>query len=159
MMKFAPLLSWVYKPDISPFYPGYIHTPTRYHILITLQPHWTNSFYSIQSRNKDSNNTTIHTLFFSREDAEDRMSDISGLSDLSGSDWKPTAGPYSWVQRQMMSGTDPRWVFILFLDRVKSIYGVYRRLYPYSKSIYGVYRGLYPYSWVQRQMISGTDPS
>merc|ERR1711971_1105779 len=44
----------------------------------------------------------------SREDAEDRMSDISGLSDLSGSDWKPTAGPYSWVQRQMMSGTDPR---------------------------------------------------
>jgi NAD-dependent deacetylase sirtuin 1 len=43
-----------------------------------------------------------------REDNDDRLSDISGLSDLSGSDWKPTAGPFSWVQRQMMSGTDPR---------------------------------------------------
>ena len=27
---------------------------------------------------------------------------------MSGSDWKPMAGPYSWVQRQMMSGADPR---------------------------------------------------
>merc|ERR1711988_1063527 len=44
----------------------------------------------------------------SRDDGDDRLSDISGLSDLSGSDWKPTAGPFSWVQRQMMSGTDPR---------------------------------------------------
>merc|ERR1712223_1369984 len=43
-----------------------------------------------------------------RDDGDDRLSDISGLSDLSGSDWKPTAGPFSWVQRQMMSGTDPR---------------------------------------------------
>merc|ERR1712066_956268 len=36
------------------------------------------------------------------------LSNISGLSDLSGSDWKPMAGPFSWVQRQMMSGADPR---------------------------------------------------
>merc|ERR1711988_1356518 len=43
-----------------------------------------------------------------RDDGDDRLSDISGLSDLSGSDWKPTAGPFSCVQRQMMSGTDPR---------------------------------------------------
>merc|ERR1719189_2761287 len=44
----------------------------------------------------------------SKDEVEDRLSDISGLSELSGSDWKPTAGPFSWVQRQMMSGTDPR---------------------------------------------------
>merc|ERR1712223_1758259 len=43
-----------------------------------------------------------------KDEVEDRLSDISGLSELSGSDWKPTAGPFSWVQRQMMSGTDPR---------------------------------------------------
>ena len=61
-----------------------------------------------QKAGKKVNRKVNYTLFFSREDAEDRMSDISGLSDLSGSDWKPTAGPYSWVQRQMMSGTDPR---------------------------------------------------
>jgi hypothetical protein len=42
------------------------------------------------------------------EDDDDRLSTISGLSDLSGSDWKPTAGPFSWVQRQMLSGADPR---------------------------------------------------
>ena len=42
------------------------------------------------------------------EDDDDRLSDISGLSELSGSDWKPMAGPFSWVQRQMMSGADPR---------------------------------------------------
>ena len=27
-----------------------------------------------------------------QDDEEDRLSDISGLSDLSGSDWKPMAG-------------------------------------------------------------------
>ena len=42
------------------------------------------------------------------DDDDDRLSDISGFSDLSGSDWKPTAGPFSWVQRQMMAGADPR---------------------------------------------------
>merc|ERR1711936_128456 len=44
----------------------------------------------------------------SPEDDDDRLSNISGLSDLSGSDWKPMAGPFSWDQRQMMSGADPR---------------------------------------------------
>ena len=42
------------------------------------------------------------------DDDDDRISTISGLSDLSGSDWKPTAGPFTWVQRQMLSGADPR---------------------------------------------------
>lgn len=38
------------------------------------------------------------------------ISDLSGLSDLSefsGQEWKPTAGPVSWVQRQMNLGADP----------------------------------------------------
>ncbi|XP_023233453.1 NAD-dependent protein deacetylase sirtuin-1-like [Centruroides sculpturatus] len=38
------------------------------------------------------------------------ISDLSGLSDLSdfsGQEWKPTAGPVSWVQRQMSLGADP----------------------------------------------------
>ena len=37
-----------------------------------------------------------------------RLSTISGISDLSGAEWKPSAGPFSWVQSQMMRGTDPR---------------------------------------------------
>ena len=37
-----------------------------------------------------------------------RLSCISGISELSGADWKPTAGPFAWVQNQMMRGTDPR---------------------------------------------------
>ncbi|KAJ4443964.1 hypothetical protein ANN_05753 [Periplaneta americana] len=36
------------------------------------------------------------------------LSDISGLSELSGQEWKPVAGPMSWVQRQMIIGTNPR---------------------------------------------------
>lgn len=44
------------------------------------------------------------------EDEDDNLSNISGLSDLSGSDWKPMTGPFSMMQLQhhMMSGTDPR---------------------------------------------------
>ena len=37
-----------------------------------------------------------------------RLSVISGISELSGAEWKPTAGPFAWVQNQMMRGTDPR---------------------------------------------------
>ena len=61
-----------------------------------------------------SKNVIISRIFliFSEEavpeDDDDNLSNISGLSDMSGSDWKPMAGPYSWVQRQMMSGADPR---------------------------------------------------
>ena len=43
------------------------------------------------------------------DDDDDNLSTISGLSDLSGADWKPSgAGPFSWVQHHMMKGTDPR---------------------------------------------------
>ncbi|CAL4150049.1 unnamed protein product, partial [Meganyctiphanes norvegica] len=53
------------------------------------------------------------------EDEDDRQSvastasNLSGLSDLSnlsGKDWKPCAGPMSWVQQQMMRGVNPRQV-------------------------------------------------
>merc|ERR1719189_2620094 len=57
----------------------------------------------------------------SKDEVEDRLSDISGLSELSGSDWKPTAGPFSWVQRQMMSGTDPRELLKEILGDVDSV--------------------------------------
>jgi NAD-dependent deacetylase sirtuin 1 len=56
-----------------------------------------NSENSDNSDNSDEDN-----------DEDDRISNISGLSDLSGSDWKPNAGPFTWVQRQMLSGADPR---------------------------------------------------
>merc|ERR1719295_542669 len=43
------------------------------------------------------------------DDDDDNLSTVSGLSDLSGADWKPSgAGPFSWVQHHMMKGTDPR---------------------------------------------------
>ena len=42
------------------------------------------------------------------DDDDDRLSCISGISELSGAEWKPTAGPFAWVQNQMMRGTDPR---------------------------------------------------
>ena len=50
--------------------------------------------------NNDQNNA--------HDDDDDNLSTISGLSDLSGADWKPSAGPFSWVQHHMMKGTDPR---------------------------------------------------
>ncbi|XP_054262575.1 NAD-dependent protein deacetylase sirtuin-1 [Macrosteles quadrilineatus] len=36
------------------------------------------------------------------------LSDLSGLSDISGQEWKPIAGPISWVQKQMLNGVNPR---------------------------------------------------
>ena len=39
---------------------------------------------------------------------ESDVSDISGLSDLSNHDWEPTSGTMTWVQQQLMLGTDPR---------------------------------------------------
>lgn len=59
----------------------------------------------------------------SSQDAEDSMcnmekdddssssssvSDISGLSDLSNHDWEPSSGTMTWVQQQMVLGTNPR---------------------------------------------------
>jgi len=56
---------------------------------------------------KDQNETACDE---EKEDAssDSDVSDISGLSDLSSHDWEPTAGTMSWVQQQMMSGTNPR---------------------------------------------------
>ena len=36
------------------------------------------------------------------------VSHISGLSDLSNHDWEPSSGTMTWVQQQMMQGTNPR---------------------------------------------------
>ncbi|XP_046980775.1 NAD-dependent protein deacetylase sirtuin-1 isoform X1 [Schistocerca americana] len=36
------------------------------------------------------------------------LSNLSGLSDLSGQEWKPIAGTMSWVQKQMLTGVNPR---------------------------------------------------
>ena len=36
---------------------------------------------------------------------DDNASNISGFSGLSGDDWKPTAGPMAWIQRQALLGT------------------------------------------------------
>lgn len=39
---------------------------------------------------------------------QDSASDVSEISGLSGANWKPEAGPFSWVQSQMIQGRDPR---------------------------------------------------
>ncbi|XP_076360653.1 NAD-dependent protein deacetylase sirtuin-1-like [Tachypleus tridentatus] len=36
------------------------------------------------------------------------LSDISDTSDLSSQGWKPTSGPVTWVQQQIIQGIDPR---------------------------------------------------
>ncbi|PNF42289.1 hypothetical protein B7P43_G05536 [Cryptotermes secundus] len=63
------------------------------------------------SKKSDDGGTANST----REDDRDEvsstvsyLSDISGLSELSGQEWKPMAGPVSWVQRQMIIGVNPR---------------------------------------------------
>ena len=38
----------------------------------------------------------------------DSASDVSEISGLSGANWKSEAGPFSWVQSQMVQGRDPR---------------------------------------------------
>ncbi|XP_064092637.1 NAD-dependent deacetylase sir2D-like isoform X2 [Macrobrachium nipponense] len=46
-----------------------------------------------------------------RQSVASTASNLSGLSDFSnfsGKDWKPCAGPMSWVQQQMLRGVDPR---------------------------------------------------
>lgn len=51
----------------------------------------------------------------SKDEVASTISHLSGLSDLSdvsGQDWKPIAGPISWVQRQMQMGANPREVLM-----------------------------------------------
>ncbi|RZC33455.1 NAD-dependent histone deacetylase Sir2, partial [Asbolus verrucosus] len=42
------------------------------------------------------------------DDNVSTVSEISGLSDLSGQDWKPMAGSMIWIQKQMQNGVNPR---------------------------------------------------
>ncbi|KAG7165969.1 NAD-dependent protein deacetylase sirtuin-1-like [Homarus americanus] len=64
------------------------------------------------------------------EDEEDRQSvasttsNLSGLSDFSnfsGKDWKPCAGPMSWVQQQMLRGVNPRTILTHVLGATTAI--------------------------------------
>ena len=64
--------------------------------------------------------------------------------------------PYSWVQRQMMSGTDPRWVFGLLAGGSQKRW-IRVGLGVHKARVWVIGR-LYPYTRVQRQMISRTDP-
>ncbi|KAJ8976872.1 hypothetical protein NQ317_001196 [Molorchus minor] len=42
------------------------------------------------------------------DDNASTVSELSGLSDLSGQDWKPMAGSMIWIQQQMHKGVNPR---------------------------------------------------
>ncbi|XP_074647341.1 NAD-dependent protein deacetylase sirtuin-1-like [Tubulanus polymorphus] len=42
------------------------------------------------------------------DENDDNVSEISDLSGLSEAGWRPVAGPISWVQRQMIIGSNPR---------------------------------------------------
>lgn len=57
-------------------------------------------------------NDELDILGFNMENddslSDSDVSDISGLSDLSNHDWEPSSGSMSWVQQQMMLGTNPR---------------------------------------------------
>uniref|UniRef100_A0A0P4W4Y7 protein acetyllysine N-acetyltransferase n=1 Tax=Scylla olivacea TaxID=85551 RepID=A0A0P4W4Y7_SCYOL len=64
------------------------------------------------------------------EDEEDRQSvasttsNLSGLSDFSnfsGKEWKPCAGPMSWVQAQMLRGVNPRTILTRVLGATARI--------------------------------------
>lgn len=54
------------------------------------------------------------------EDSDDSSSDsdysdLSGLSDMSGKEWKPISRPLNWVQKQIHSGANPREILSKFL--------------------------------------------
>lgn len=38
------------------------------------------------------------------------LSELSGLSNLSGQEWKPMAGSMIWIQQQMQKGINPRMI-------------------------------------------------
>jgi len=53
------------------------------------------------------------------DDVSSTISDLSGMSDFSGQEWKPSsvAGPMGWVQRQMKLGVNPRTVLAKILQQ------------------------------------------
>ncbi|XP_066256004.1 NAD-dependent protein deacetylase sirtuin-1 [Euwallacea similis] len=60
----------------------------------------------------DADNDQLDTL--QEEDDDDNastvshLSELSGISNLSGQDWKPMAGSVVWIQQQMQKGINPR---------------------------------------------------
>ncbi|XP_063217308.1 NAD-dependent protein deacetylase sirtuin-1 [Bacillus rossius redtenbacheri] len=66
---------------------------------------------SMESSKSDDERTGLSTVDDDKDEVSStvsNLSDLSGLSELSGQDWKPTAGPMSWVQKQMLMGANPR---------------------------------------------------
>jgi NAD-dependent deacetylase sirtuin 1 len=66
-----------------------------------------NSLESLDDASPESTTSGRDTVDDSNS-AESTVSDLSGLSDMSGRDWKPHAGPMSWIHRQMCQNVDPR---------------------------------------------------
>ncbi|KAK3868948.1 hypothetical protein Pcinc_025697 [Petrolisthes cinctipes] len=59
-----------------------------------------------------------------RQSIASTTSNLSGLSDFSnfsGKDWKPCAGPMSWVQQQMLRGVNPRTILTNVLGATTEI--------------------------------------
>jgi hypothetical protein len=47
------------------------------------------------------------------EDRDDDLSSLSGLSDMSGQEWKPDmSGKLAWLHRAMARGEDPRGILV-----------------------------------------------
>ncbi|ERL91577.1 hypothetical protein D910_08907, partial [Dendroctonus ponderosae] len=59
-----------------------------------------------------SNNTDNSHLDMAQEEEEDDDasvgSELSGLSNTSGQQWKPMAGSFAWIQKQIQKGTSPK---------------------------------------------------
>ncbi|XP_072400041.1 NAD-dependent protein deacetylase sirtuin-1 [Diabrotica undecimpunctata] len=56
----------------------------------------------------DQQDTSQDSLIEDDDDNASTVSELSGLSDLSGQDWKPMAGSMIWIQQQMQKGVNPR---------------------------------------------------
>ncbi|CAG0916455.1 unnamed protein product [Notodromas monacha] len=70
----------------------------------------------------DSSNDGL--LLEALQDSDSVSSDssaVSSLSQMSGKDWKPHAGPMSWIHRQMCLGANPRVILSQLLPRNSGI--------------------------------------
>uniref|UniRef100_A0A6P7GF80 protein acetyllysine N-acetyltransferase n=1 Tax=Diabrotica virgifera virgifera TaxID=50390 RepID=A0A6P7GF80_DIAVI len=56
----------------------------------------------------DQQDTSQDSVIEDDDDNASTVSELSGLSDLSGQDWKPMAGSMIWIQQQMQKGVNPR---------------------------------------------------
>ncbi|XP_056630819.1 NAD-dependent protein deacetylase sirtuin-1 isoform X1 [Diorhabda sublineata] len=56
----------------------------------------------------DQHDVSQDSLEIEDDDNASTVSELSGLSELSGQDWKPMAGSMIWIQQQMQKGVNPR---------------------------------------------------